>query len=47
MSIEKLRQKYIADADQMATKSRYGYFSILPSHTTAITDNTGAVRMIY
>jgi hypothetical protein len=28
----------------MASKSRFGYFSLLPSHTAAITDTSGSVR---
>lgn len=34
--IEDLRQEYLKDADIMASKSRFGYFSILPSAATAI-----------
>ena len=31
--IDSLKEKYIADADAMASKSRFGYFTVLPSHT--------------
>jgi hypothetical protein len=37
-SLEKSRIQYTADADSMATKSRFGFFSIPPSHTAGITD---------
>lgn len=30
--------QYQKDAELMASKSRFGYFTILPSHTAAITD---------
>ena len=33
-----LQTQYFQDADLMATKSRFGFFSILPSHTAGITD---------
>lgn len=42
--IEKIKEKYVADAEQMAAKSRYGYFSIPPSHTAAVTDFLGTKR---
>lgn len=42
--IDKLKQTYIADAEMMASKSRFGYFSLLPSHTAAITDNSAPTR---
>lgn len=29
--IEELKQTYLKDADLMASKSRFGYFSILPN----------------
>jgi len=32
---DKVKEKYLADAEAMATKSRFGYFSLLPSHTAA------------
>lgn len=35
---KQIQQKYSADADMMATKSRFGFFNIYPSHTAAITD---------
>lgn len=35
---DKLKEKYVVDADAMASKSRFGYFSLLPSHTAAHTD---------
>ena len=34
--MSELRDKYQADADMMSTKSRFGYFSLPPSHTAAI-----------
>ena len=40
-----LREKYVADAEMMASKSRFGYFSLLPSHTAAISDNTAPLRI--
>lgn len=36
--IDKLKEKYITDTEAMASKSRFGYFSLLPSHTAAHTD---------
>lgn len=30
--------QYAKDADLMATKSRFGFFTMYPSHTAAITD---------
>lgn len=35
---DQLKEKYIADTEAMASKSRFGYFSLLPSHTAAHTD---------
>lgn len=35
---QQIKIQYVKDADLMATKSRFGFFSILPSHTAAITD---------
>jgi hypothetical protein len=35
--IDKIKEKYVIDAEQMASKARFGYFSILPSKATAIT----------
>jgi len=43
--IDKLKQKYEADTDAMANKSRFGYFSLLPSHTAAKTDFVAVKRM--
>jgi hypothetical protein len=42
--VDKLKETYIADAEMMASKSRFGYFSLLPSHTAAITDNSAPNR---
>jgi hypothetical protein len=42
--IDKLKETYVADAELMASKSRFGYFSLLPSHTAAITDTAGPAR---
>ena len=39
--IEKIKEKYAEDAELMASKSRFGYFSLLPSHTAARTDTSG------
>jgi hypothetical protein len=41
---DKLKERYIADTEMMASKSRFGYFSLLPSHTAAITDTTAPLR---
>ena len=43
-SIDKLKQQYVKDAELMASKSRFGYFSLLPSHTAAVTDTTAPIR---
>lgn len=32
---EKIKEKYLSDTEAMASKSRFGYFSLLPSHTAA------------
>ena len=42
--IEKLKEKYVADADVMASKSRFGYFTVLPSHTAGHTDFSNQPR---
>lgn len=42
--IDKLKETYVADAELMASKSRFGYFSLLPSHTAAITDSSSHPR---
>lgn len=44
--IEKLKEKYAEDADMMASKSRFGFFSMPPSHTAAIPDFVGRKRKI-
>ena len=36
--MDKLRQTYQDQVESMATKSRFGFFSVLPSHTAGITD---------
>lgn len=36
--MEKLRKTYLEQADSIATKPRFGFFSIPPSHTAGITD---------
>lgn len=36
--MDKLRQTYTEQVESMATKSRFGFFSVLPSHTAGITD---------
>lgn len=36
--INDLRKKYEAEANAMSTKSRFGFFSIMPSHTAGKTD---------
>lgn len=43
--IDSLKEKYIADADAMASKSRFGYFTLLPSHTAGHNDfpHTGRI----
>jgi hypothetical protein len=33
-----IKEKYLADTELMASKARFGYFSILPSHAAAVTD---------
>lgn len=38
MDIEKLRKTYETDVDLMSTKSRFGFFSLPPSHKAAKTD---------
>lgn len=40
----KIKDQYAADVEAMASKSRFGYFSILPSHTAGITDNSSSIR---
>ena len=47
MNTDKLREKYVTDADAMASKSRFGYFSMLPSHTAAHTDFPPARRKVH
>jgi hypothetical protein len=37
--MEQLRKKYEKEVDIMEKKPRFGYFSILPSHTAAKTDD--------
>lgn len=44
-SVDKLKQQYVKDAELMASKSRFGYFSLLPSHTAAVTDNSAPQRI--
>ena len=44
--IDKLKEKYIEDTEMMASKSRFGYFSLLPSHTAAITQESAPARNI-
>ena len=36
--LDELKETYRKDADQMASKARFGYFSLKPSHTAAVTD---------
>ncbi len=36
--VEEIRKRYEADADLRASKLRFGFFSIPPSHTAAKTD---------
>lgn len=36
--VEEIRKRYEADADLRASKPRFGFFSIPPSHTAAKTD---------
>ena len=36
--VEKVKEQYVTDVEAMSSKSRFGYFSLLPSHTAAITD---------
>jgi len=46
---EELKAKYVADADMMASKSRFGFFTLPPSHTAAHTDfanNTSTLFVI-
>lgn len=46
---EELKAKYVADADMMAIKSRFGFFTLPPSHTAAHTDfanNTSTLFVI-
>ena len=38
ITMDKLRKTYNEQVESMATKSRFGFFSILPSHTAGITD---------
>lgn len=45
--IEKIKEKYAADADAMASKSRFGFFSVLPSHTAAHTDFAQTIRTFF
>jgi hypothetical protein len=35
---QELKAKYVADADMMASKSRFGFFTLPPSHTAGVTD---------
>ena len=44
---EELRQQYSKDADMMASKSRFGYFTLLPSHTAARMQPNSSHRIIY
>jgi len=44
---EELRQQYVKDADTMASKSRFGFFTLLPSHTAARTQDSSAHRSSY
>lgn len=37
-NLDKIKEKYVEDTETMASKSRFGYFSVLPSHTAAHTD---------
>ena len=32
---DKIKELYLSDTETMASKSRFGYFSLLPSHTAA------------
>lgn len=46
---KELQAKYAADADMMASKSRFGFFTLPPSHTAAHTDfanNTSTLFVI-
>jgi len=36
--IDKIKEKYVSDTELMASKARFGYFSILPSKATAVTE---------
>ena len=37
-NLEELKRTYIQDADAMASKSRFGFFSIPPSVKTGLTE---------
>ncbi len=45
--VEKIKEKYVADVELMSSKSRFGYFSLLPSHTAAHTDFKGEPRKYF
>jgi hypothetical protein len=40
LKINDLKKKYELESNLMSTKPRFGYFSIMPSHTAGKTDYT-------
>lgn len=44
IKVQEIKEKYVADADMMASKSRFGYFTLPPSHTAAHTDFAQTAR---
>ena len=45
--VQELKAKYVADADLMASKSRFGFFTLPPSHTAAHTDFVHTARTVF
>lgn len=45
--VQELKAEYVADADMMASKSRFGFFTLPPSHTAAHTDFAHTARTIF
>lgn len=45
--VQELKAKYVADADMMASKSRFGFFTLPPSHTAAHTDFPSTSRTLF
>ena len=45
--VQGLKAKYVADADMMASKSRFGFFTLPPSHTATHTDFAHTARTVF